>query len=65
MSLRKRTSSPVWKLGTIVPGLVADRLTNGSQPVWACRSRGSKRHLICDGRGIPLAIRLNGANCHD
>jgi transposase len=24
--------------------------------------RGSKRHLICDGRGVPLAIRLTGAN---
>jgi transposase len=21
--------------------------------------------LICDGRGIPLAIELTGANCHD
>ena len=27
--------------------------------------RGSKRHLICDGHGIPLAIELTGANCHD
>ena len=27
--------------------------------------RGSKRHLICDGHGIPLAIKLTGANCHD
>jgi len=27
--------------------------------------RGSKRHLICDGRGVPLAIQLTGANCHD
>src|SRR5262249_33529621 len=27
--------------------------------------RGSKRHLICDGRGVPLAIRLTGANRHD
>jgi transposase len=26
---------------------------------------GSKRHLICDGRGIPLAIQLTGANRHD
>jgi transposase len=26
---------------------------------------GSKRHLICDGRGIPLAIRLTGANRND
>jgi transposase len=23
---------------------------------------GSKRHLICDGRGVPLAIQLTGAN---
>jgi transposase len=27
--------------------------------------RGSKRHVICDGRGVPLAIRLTGANRHD
>ena len=27
--------------------------------------RGCKRHLICDGHGIPLAIKLTGANCHD
>ena len=26
---------------------------------------GSKRHLICDGRGIPLAIQLTGANRND
>jgi transposase len=26
---------------------------------------GSKRHLICDGQGVPLAIHLTGANCHD
>jgi hypothetical protein len=24
--------------------------------------RGSKRHLICDARGVPLAFRLTGAN---
>ena len=24
--------------------------------------RGSKRHLLCDGRGVPLAVRLTGAN---
>ena len=27
--------------------------------------RGSKRHLICDARGVPLAVRLTGANRHD
>jgi transposase len=26
---------------------------------------GSKRHLICDGQGVPLAIRLTGANRPD
>jgi transposase len=26
---------------------------------------GSKRHLICDGRSIPLAIQLTGANRND
>ena len=24
--------------------------------------RGSKRHLICDAQGVPLAIRLTGAH---
>jgi transposase len=27
--------------------------------------RGSKRHLICDGRGVPLAVRLTTANRND
>jgi transposase len=27
--------------------------------------RGSKRHLICDARGVPLAVRLTGANRND
>ena len=27
--------------------------------------RGSKRHVICDGQGLPLAVRLTGANCND
>jgi transposase len=26
---------------------------------------GSKRHLITDAKGIPLAVRLTGANIHD
>jgi len=27
--------------------------------------RGSKRHLICDGQGVPLAVQLTGANRND
>ena len=27
--------------------------------------RGSKRHLICDARGVPLAVKLTGANRND
>jgi len=30
---------------------------------WA--KRGSQRHLICGGRGVPLAVRLTGANRND
>jgi len=26
---------------------------------------GSKRHVVCDGQGIPLAIAHTGANVHD
>jgi len=27
--------------------------------------KGTKRHLIVDGRGAPLAVRITGANRHD
>ena len=27
--------------------------------------RGSKHHVICDGQGVPLAVRLTGANRND
>jgi transposase len=27
--------------------------------------RGSKRHLICDAHGVPLAVKLTGANRND
>src|SRR5262245_17349970 len=43
-------------------------LCDGSQtgPNPADRTkRGSKRHMICDGQGVPLAVRLTGANRHD
>jgi transposase len=36
----------------------------GPNPTDRAKS-GSKRHLICDGRGVPLAVRLTGANRHD
>ena len=39
-------------------------LLTGPNPTYRAK-RGSKRHLICDGHGIPLAIKLTGANCHD
>src|SRR4029453_9421091 len=28
-------------------------------------TRGGEGHLICDGRGVPLAVRLTGANRND
>ena len=30
----------------------------GAWPVYPLR--GSKRHLICDGQGLPLAVRMTG-----
>ena len=36
----------------------------GPSPVHGAR-RGSKHHLICCGRGIPLAVRLTAANRND
>jgi hypothetical protein len=39
-------------------------LEMGPNPTdWA--KLGSKPHLICDGRGVPLAIQLTGANRND
>jgi transposase len=39
----------------------------GSDPLCALGLAGArrKRHLICDGRGVPLAVRLTGANRND
>jgi len=39
-------------------------LQTGSNPTDRAKL-GSKRHLICDGPGVPLAIRLTGANRND
>jgi transposase len=39
-------------------------LQTGPNPTDRAR-RGSKRHLICDGHGVPLAVRLTGANRND
>ena len=30
-----------------------------------CGKKGSKRHLLVDGRGVPLSIVATGANRHD
>ena len=27
--------------------------------------KGSKRHLLVDGRGVPLSLVVTGANAHD
>lgn len=46
----------------------------GTSPFWGAKTgpnptdrgkNGSKRHLIVDGQGIPLAIEHTGANVHD
>jgi len=39
-------------------------LQTGSNPTDRAKL-GSKRHLICDGHGVPLAIQLTGANRSD
>lgn len=36
----------------------------GPNPTDRAKS-GSKRYLICDGRGLPPAIQLTAANCND
>jgi transposase len=45
------------------PGSFWGRLT-GPNPTDRAKP-GSKRHLICDGRGVPLVIQLTGANRND
>jgi transposase len=51
-----------------------DRLGLGSRAFWGALTgpnptdrgkNGSKRHLITDAKGTPLAIAQTGANCHD
>ena len=69
------------RLVRLASALRADRLVTGSRGrqfrasgFWGAQTGpnptdraklGSKRHLICDGRGIPLAIQLTGANRND
>src|SRR5262245_41193650 len=43
---------------------VCGGLQTGPNPTDRAK-RGSKRHIICDARGTPLAVRLTGANRHD
>jgi transposase len=38
--------------------------SDGTESDWSGQT-GSKRHLICDGRGVPLAVQLTGANRND
>ena len=45
--------------------LTASMLRCGRYRFIRSGKRGSKRHLICDGRGVPLAVRLTGANRND
>lgn len=46
--------------GSSIRGVVWGRQT-GPNPTDRAKL-GSKRHLICDARGVPLAIQLTGAN---
>lgn len=41
-----------------------DTQATGANPT-DCSKSGSKRHLLTDGKGIPLAVVLSGANRHD
>jgi transposase len=45
--------------------MAAALLPDALWPLVDRAKRGSKRHLICDGRGVPLAVRLTGANRND
>jgi len=54
------TSSSGWQLGK---GSFWGQQT-GPNPTDRAKL-GSKRHLVCDGRGVPLAIQLTGANRND
>jgi transposase len=69
------------RFARLASALRADRLVTGSRGrqfrasgFWGLQTGpnptdraklGSKRHVICDGRGIPLAIQLTGANRND
>jgi hypothetical protein len=45
-------------------GLFFGRAQTGPSPTGRAKL-GSQRHLICDGRGVPLAVQLTGANRND
>jgi hypothetical protein len=45
-------------------GVEGEELATGSNPTDRGKA-GSKRHLLTDGQGIPLAVILSGANRHD
>ena len=51
--------SPVRKKGT-----QGEACATGRNPTDRGKA-GSKRHLLTDGRGVPLAVVLSGANRHD
>lgn len=50
--------STVVRCGRFLGAQTGPNLTDRAKP-------GSKRHLICDGQGIPLAIQLTAANRND
>lgn len=45
-------------------GVEGETAATGSNPTDRGKA-GSKRHLLTDGRGVPLAVVLSGANRHD
>ena len=50
--------------GLLIPAGAKGGAKTGPSPVNR-RKPGSKQHLICDGQGIPLAVRLTAANRPD
>jgi transposase len=49
----------------VVDGGSVRAVFGGSRPVPIPRIGRSKRHLLCDGNGVPLVIQLTGANRND
>ena len=63
---RRSAASVVWNTWQSASKIVLRWLVAQRQLTATDRAKlGVKRHVLTDGRGVPLAVRITGANVHD